>query len=192
MISPKHSFCAVLLFTVASSCVHHQTFADRVATPTWPDFNQKVTSYTTLVDRLEKDLPPLGTKATAEQLVSHKVALAKAIRSARNTARQGDIFTRDLRKRFTNVIRSEMCGAAGRAAKNTVKEDNPSAKGVPVPLVVNATYPDAAPLSTVPPTLLLRLPTLPETVEYRFVGKALVLRDVRENTIVDYFPNAVM
>ena len=61
-----------------------------------------------------------------------------------------------------------------------------------MPLVVNAIYPDGPPLSTVPPTLLLRLPTLPATLDYRFVGKALVLRDVRANIIVDFIPNALL
>jgi len=40
----------------------HRTFADRVATPQWPEFTEKVKAYTALVNRLEKDLPPLGER----------------------------------------------------------------------------------------------------------------------------------
>jgi hypothetical protein len=37
-----------------------------------------------------------------------------------------------------------------------------------------------------PPTLLMMLPTLPEEVEYRFVGKHLLPRDTSANIILDY------
>jgi hypothetical protein len=37
-----------------------------------------------------------------------------------------------------------------------------------------------------PATLLLMLPTLPEEVEFRFVGKHLLLRDTSANIILDY------
>jgi hypothetical protein len=32
---------------------------------------------------------------------------------------------------------------------------------------------------------------LPKNLEYRFVGKALVLRDARADTIVDWIPNTL-
>jgi hypothetical protein len=35
------------------------------------------------------------------------------------------------------------------------------------------------------------LPQLPEDVEYRIVGKTLILRDVDANIIVDFIPNAI-
>jgi len=58
-------------------------------------------------------------------------------------------------------------------------------------LQVNATYPEKAPLQSTPPTLLLDLPTLPSELEYRIVGRDLVLRDVAANLIVDLLPNAL-
>jgi hypothetical protein len=42
-----------------------------------------------------------------------------------------------------------------------------------------------------PPTLLLRLPTLPDALKYLFVGRTLVLRDEEAGLIVDYLPNAM-
>jgi hypothetical protein len=57
-------------------------------------------------------------------------------------------------------------------------------------LRVNAEYPVDAPLSTMPPTLLQRLPLLPEELEYRFVGPDLILRDKNANIIVDYMRDA--
>ena len=42
-----------------------------------------------------------------------------------------------------------------------------------------------------PPKLLLRLPRLPEEVEYRFLGRHLILRDVGANVIVDFIYNVL-
>ena len=50
---------------------------------------------------------------------------------------------------------------------------------------------DAAPFSSVPPSLLLKLPPLPEEVRYRFVGRSLILRDTEANVILDYIPDGV-
>ena len=40
------------------------------------------------------------------------------------------------------------------------------------PVRINGPYPDAIPLSTMPPQMLSALPKLPEELEYRFVGDA--------------------
>ena len=42
-----------------------------------------------------------------------------------------------------------------------------------------------------PPSLLLRLPKLPKELEYRFVGRTLVLVDRGGNVILDYIKEAV-
>ena len=187
----RSSYIVLILMATSVGCMAQRTFADRIATPKWPDFMQKVNAHKTMVDRLEKELPALPDKATAEQMTAHKQSLIAAVGKARSGARQGDIFSKEIAQRFVAIIRSEVRGPSGKAAKETIKEDNPNHGNVqPVTLAVNAVYPDKAPLSTVPPTLLLRLPTLPETVDYRFVGKALVLHDVRSNLIIDYMTGA--
>jgi hypothetical protein len=58
----------------------------------------------------------------------------------------------------------------------------------PCRLHVNATYPVKVPLQSTPPTLLLDLSQLPSEVEYRIVGRDLVLRDVGANLVVDFNP----
>ena len=79
-----------------------------------------------------------------------------------------------------------------KAKKAAVKDGNPThekAPGEVTPKIeVNAVYPKNAPLSTVPPTVLLRLPRLPKDIEYRFVGRTLILRDVQANMILDFMP----
>ena len=178
----------------AVSCSSRHRFTNNIPSPNWADFSQNVTKYTQLVDRLEGNLGPVPEKADAKQIDAHKTELAQVIRGSRRDARQGDIFTAPVRRRFIEVIRSEIRGAAGKPAQKTIREDNPNLgrQGPRVRLAVNAVYPDSAPLSTVPPTLLLRLPQLPKTMDYRFVGRALVLRDARANIIVDYIPKALL
>ena len=39
--------------------------------------------------------------------------------------------------------------------------------------------------------LLATLPQLPEDLEYRIVGKDLILRDVHANVIVDFIPGII-
>ena len=52
-------------------------------------------------------------------------------------------------------------------------------------------YPEKIALATVPPLLLERLQRLPDGVEYRFMGRDLILRDSFSNLIVDVVPEAV-
>jgi hypothetical protein len=56
---------------------------------------------------------------------------------------------------------------------------------------VNETYAKKHPLATMSPKLLLLLPDLPKDLEFRFVGRHLILRDARANMIVDKIPHAI-
>ncbi|HKC55227.1 MAG TPA: hypothetical protein VKC35_03850 [Vicinamibacterales bacterium] len=89
-------------------------------------------------------------------------------------------------------------GTSGRAVKADVKEglkenteEQKEEGGKPVVLKVNAIYPPDTPLPTTPPQVLMNLPKLPEQLEYRIVGKNLIIRDVEANIIVDFVPNVI-
>jgi hypothetical protein len=151
------------------------------------DFKKRVGQYVELHKRLEKDLPPLKKKEDQAKIAASQAALAKSIRAARTTAKQGEIFTPEIAKLFRRLMYPETKGAEGAATKKVLKEDAPAA----IPLKVNVEYPETAALPTVPPNLLLNLPQLPEELEYRIVGKDLILRDVHANIIVDYIPKAI-
>jgi hypothetical protein len=56
---------------------------------------------------------------------------------------------------------------------------------------INGIYPDGKPYSTVPGTILAVLPALPDDVEYRFLGRHLILLDVRADVILDRIPYAI-
>lgn len=201
-MQPKHlSFAVAALAALTTlGCASRHAFAGRSEPAGFAGFNQNVKAYTDLVDRLEKDLGSLPDRATPEQINQHRRSLAAAIQKTRKGAQQGNLFSAAEQPAFIRILRSETAGRGGAPARKTIAEDNPKGpakpqeaehRAPPVTLAVNAPYPDGAPLSTVPPTVLLRLPKLPETVEFRFVGKALVLYDPRANLIVDFIPNAL-
>jgi hypothetical protein len=60
-----------------------------------------------------------------------------------------------------------------------------------IPLHVNDLFPEDLPLTTTPPTLMLKLPELPPELVYRFVGHDLILRDIKAELVVDLIPNAL-
>ena len=128
-----------------------------------------------------------------EELVSMQEALARAIEAKRAKAKQGDIFRPEVQPLFRRLIAEQLTGPDARDARRTVLEGNPGERDEhPVPVVVrlNAVYPLGAAQSTVPPSVLLTLPSLPACLHYRFVGRDLVLVDSVADLIVDFLPDA--
>ena len=107
---------------------------------------------------------------------------------ARAAYRQGDIFTRDVVDDFLRIIKSAFDGKDGRNMRRTIRESDPVR---PTTLRVNDIYPDDIPQTTMPPTLLRRLPPLPAELAYRIIGGALVLQEIKTNMIVDFMPDAI-
>jgi hypothetical protein len=81
------------------------------------------------------------------------------------------------------AISSEFQGPQAPHAKATIKQGAPLKE---VHLHVNEIYPESIPYTSVPPTMLQKLPKLPEEVAYRAVSSDLVLLDVKANLVVDY------
>jgi hypothetical protein len=138
-----------------------------------------------------KRAPALPDRATAEQIVAHQRALAQAIRALRAQARPGDLFVPEVQPIVKRIIAAELAGRAGAPARKEILGGNPPVDPdrddrMTVKLAVNADYPAAAALSTVPPSVLLTLPLLRKEVEYHFVGRDLVLLDVEANVILDF------
>jgi hypothetical protein len=151
------------------------------------DFKQRVDKYMELHKRLEDQSPPLKKTDDPAKIKASQDALAKAIRAERASAKHGDIFTPEISALFRRLMYPETKGQEGAETKKAIKDDAPAA----VPLKVNAKYPEGAPLPTVPPNLLASLPQLPEDLEYRIIGRDLILRDVHANLIVDFLPKAI-
>ena len=146
-------------------------------------FLDRVQDYVKLHRAAEATLPPLKPKEELpEMITAHQQALARKIRQARPHSKRHDIFTKSSHEAFRHAIRSTFQGPQATHVRATVQQGNPLKE---IHLKVNEVYPDAVPHTTVPPTLLQRLPKLPDELEYRIVGRDLILLDVRANLVVD-------
>jgi hypothetical protein len=152
-------------------------------TDTLATFARQVQAYADLRASLEPGLPPLRITAVADEIDAAENALGTRIRRARATARLGDIFTPTIQRQIQKMLSVE----ADKGTLASLFDDNP---GI-FRFSVNGTYPKHKPVSTVPPNLLQLLPPLPEAMEYRFVGRDLILRDMRANIIIDEVPHAI-
>jgi hypothetical protein len=157
------------------------------------DFSDRIKDYLKIHKKAAETLPALTGNDDPATVAAHRVALARAIRARRPAARRGDVFDAKVVPTIVARVRTELEGAEARPARKVIREGNPKfdPEGyVPVPIRVNADYPLRAPVSTVPASVLLVLPQLPETLDYRFVGRDLLLRDAEANLIVDYILGA--
>jgi hypothetical protein len=153
------------------------------------DFKARVEKYAELHKDLAKGAAKQKDDTTAEQINAQKTALTEKVQAARAGARHGDIFTAEIRPVFRRLLAPELKGEEGRDAKAILRDDAP-APGT-VPFKVNAKYPENQPKPTMPPNLLMNLPTLPEPLEYRVVGQHLLLLDTATDLVVDYILNAI-
>ena len=147
------------------------------------EFTGRVDEYLKLHKTVEKELPALKTKEELpEMIAAHQQALARKIREARPHARPGDIFTRAAHEAFRHAIRSVFQGPQATAARAAIRQRDTVKE---VRLRVNGIYPDAIAETAFPPTLLQKLPILPDELAYRITGRDLVLVDRRANLVVD-------
>jgi|RhiMetdeSRZDD1v2_1073273.scaffolds.fasta_scaffold810910_2 hypothetical protein len=147
----------------------------------------RVQDYVALRRRLEADLPPLAPGADAETIEKRRAALAEKLVAASPDARSGTIFTPRVGAAVRGELRTVLAGDDGKNARGAILDENP--KGIRVE--PRRPYPDGAPLSRVPASVLAVLPPVPDDVEYRFVGRDLILRDTHANVVIDVLPAAV-
>jgi hypothetical protein len=154
------------------------------------DFRKKADEYAKLRDKAEGVVPDIKRTENPAEINKAEKSLADKIREQRPMAKRGDLFTPATQAMFRRLLRPTVTkGEDGAENKKIIKDDAPEPKEVP--FKVNADYPKATPLSTVPPDVLLTLPQLPKEVEYRFVGKHLILYDAKANLIIDFMLNAI-
>lgn len=149
-------------------------------------FMERVDAYAKLQNKLDDFVP--GSQSPTNnpgEIEAHQAALTERIRQARAHAKRGDIFG-DAEPLFREIIRRDSAWRSDKDERAAMKEVPPRD-----PPRVNAAYPDKAPLATVPPLILTNLQRLPEGVESRFMGRDLILRDVKANLIVDFINEAV-
>jgi hypothetical protein len=203
-----------LLAVAAGACAHPQKSASPtppLPTPPPPsttadakgltEYSNAVQAYVALHQRVEAALPPLADRSDPAKVTAYQKAMAEAIRKSGPRPRQGHVFVPNIQPFFKRLLAPELKGPGSAETREKVGEGNPEgAKGLPkdpdvksrdVSLVPYTDYPVDAPVSTVPAPVLLRMPQLPKELEYRFVGKNLVLLDAVANIVVDFIPQAV-
>jgi len=150
-------------------------------------FNQAIAKYMAIRNRLQSEVQGPVKNSSASQVTNASDALAGAIERARQGAQVGNIFTPPvaavIKRRITDAVRSGHLEAV-LADIDDEKQVSPAPK-------VHLRLPVSAQMATMPPSLLKVLPVLPKALEYRILGKNLVIRDVDASLILDYIPLAV-
>ena len=152
------------------------------------ELNKRLEEYAVLHKRLADSAGTLDETKSQTDIALRATALGKAIAAARADAKPGDIFTPEASAAIVSLIKMEYKsrGPAVREKREDTQEELPDFTPH-----VNELYPTAHPLATFPPTLLPRLPKLPDALEYRIVTHYLILRDIESNVIIDFLPHAV-
>jgi hypothetical protein len=171
------ALCACLAFSSETFEAEVNEDSKRIA-----DFEARVTAYLSLHNKAGAGLSEHKPTNSTEEITSRQGELAAKIRALRPEAKRGDIFTASISAEFRRLIRMSWKGSDARHMKASFEHSEP----VRVPLQINREYPTRVPLQSTPPTLLRNLPILPKELEYRVVGRKLVLRDVTADLIVDF------
>ena len=100
--------------------------------------------------------------------------------------RSGDIFAPEYQPYFIKIVQDDFKQRSAADRKAIINELPAKMK-----VDINTVYPTTIPLATFPPALLSKLPDLPPELEYRIVGRSLILRDVKANLIVDILRDVV-
>ena len=165
------------------SVIAQELFATKI-------FENRVNEYVTLHRLLEGPLPPLRSTTNMDEIRINMQLLTDRLLAARPHARQGDIITADVGRMFRRRIPGCLSPEEWAAILTELAEDE---AGVPVPRValrVNMPWPEQVSYGFVPPQLLSALPPLPVELQYRIIGRSLVLWDHHANLIVDFLPGA--
>jgi hypothetical protein len=157
------------------------------------EFQTRLKAYVALHEKQEGTLPALPKDATAAHIDQHQRQLERLIVTARATARPGDVFGPGMAPVVKRLLIPVFSGTTGRQNRAVILD--PDDQVPTVALKVNARYPDAVPLSTMPPAVLEALPDLgvskAHEVKFYFIGRHLILLDVHAHLVVDFIENAM-
>lgn len=143
-------------------------------------FQDRLQEYVRFHQNVEKMVPPLNQTADPAKISAREKALGEALIKSRPDAKPGDFFIKEYQPYLIRIIQDDF-SKRSLADRKALMVELP--KGVRI--AVNEVYPTVLPLATLPGNLLQQLPELPPELEYRIVGRDLVLRDVKGNVVVD-------
>jgi hypothetical protein len=149
--------------------------------------NDRLKLYLDIHKDLEKGLPKLSDSATPKEIDTNQRIFEQKMRDARKNAKRGELFTAAAEPVIKRLLANVFAGPEGKQLLDSILDEQPTN----VKLAVNARYPDSVPVSTVPPDVLQALPQLTEDMEYRFIGRNLILLDTHAHVIADYIEDAI-
>jgi hypothetical protein len=135
-------------------------------------FKARVAQYVEMHRRLEGLVPTVEVSPDPVVVQKAIAALGGKIRAERRRAKPGDVITPTLAPILRRLI-AEGCNRDFEGLLATVVEENGHA-GRPLPRI-NDPYPAGAAYSMIPPGVLCNLPELPDELQYRFIGRTLIL-----------------
>ena len=146
-----------------------------------------VTAYLSFQRRLKSEVPALEVSASAENIGRSSDVLAVAIQRSRPKAQPGDFFDAASARAITARLRQALEGE-DVVHFLAVINDEPTQKAPPR---IYMRFPGASSMATMPTNILEVLPALPEELEYRFIGRYLILRDRDAALILDFIGEAL-
>jgi hypothetical protein len=155
----------------------------------WSKFNRRVDGYLAVRRQVEQVVTGPRVSSDRQEILQAADALAGAIQTARAAARQGDIFSPTIAVDFRRQIRSVLT-RDGRRAVDLVADRAPEHRRPLVQPIVNGRF-DWELDAVMPPALIEGLPPLPDELQYRFVGRDLMLIDIVAGLVVDVLPRAL-
>lgn len=147
-------------------------------------FLDRMQQYVTYHNNVEKMVPPLKETSDPAKIAEREKALGEALIKQRPDAKQGDFFIKEYEPILRKLIQDDLAKRSP-VDRRALTVELP--KGVKIG--VNQLYPTSLPLATFPANMLKQLPELPKELEYRIVGRDLILRDVTGNVVVDVMTN---
>lgn len=143
-------------------------------------FLERIQEYVEFHNNVEKMVPSLRETPEPEEIAKREQALGAALIQQRPHAKEGDFFIKEYQPYLIQIIKEDFAKRPMADRKALVVELPKDVK-----IAVNTLYPTTLPLATFPPKLLKALPELPKELQYRIVGRHLILLDIKGNVIVD-------
>ena len=176
--------CAVLLFVDPARAEQSANTAAAVE-----EFQDAVDNYAQLHRRLEKQVPGMLVTEHAQDIFDASDALAAALIAARPAAREGDIFAVAVANTFRRRIGRALT-ARGLLPDEVIAASIEEAPADSPQPAVNGRFPWMRGASMWP-CIIEALPPLPDELQYRIVGRDLVLVDGHANLVVDILRGAL-
>jgi len=148
-------------------------------------FQARLETYLALRHGIEDRLPRLRVTSDSAEILRRERRLQVAMQASRWEARPGDLFDAAAVTAFRRAVAADW---QGRSFEEQAALTSETPQNAPI---VNGPYPADASLATFPGLLLHALPALPDSLEYRFMGRDLAIRDETTNLIVDYVTDAI-